>query len=159
GDQRHVMASVPSSPEAARLYAEGLEKLQTYDAPAARDLLEKAVALDPNHAMSHSVLAESYYALGYEAKAQEEAKKAFDLSADLSREEKLSIEGRYRELSNDLPAAIEIYRTLRNFFPDDLNYALRLAGAQISATLGNDALQTISLMRKLPPPINQDIRI
>jgi serine/threonine protein kinase/tetratricopeptide (TPR) repeat protein/TolB-like protein len=158
-DERHVMASLPSNPEAARLYAEGLEKLQTYDARASRDMLEKAVALDPNHAMSHSLLAESYYALGYEAKAQEEARKAFDLSANLSREEKLSIEGRYRELSHDLPSAIEDYRTLRNFFPDDINYALRLATAQTNATLGNDALQTISLMGKLPSPINQDIRI
>ena len=159
GDGRYVMASVPSDPEAARLYAEGLQKLQTYDARAARDMLEKAVALDPNNPMSHSVLAESYYAMGYEAKAQEEAKKAFDLSGELSREEKLSIEGRYRELSHDLPSAIDIYRTLRNFFPDDINYALRLANAQINATSGNDALQTIALVRKLPAPINQDIRI
>jgi eukaryotic-like serine/threonine-protein kinase len=159
GDARYVLASVPSNPEAARLYSQGLQKLQTYDARAARDMLEKAVALDPKHAMSHSVLAESYYALGYEAKAREEAKTAFDLSGDLSREERLSIEGRYRELSHDLPSAIDIYRTLRNFFPDDINYALRLATAQINATLGNDALQTISLMRKLPAPMNQDIRI
>ena len=159
GDARHVMASVPANTDAARLYAEGLQKLQTYDALAARDILEKAVALDPKHALSHSALAESYYALGYEAKAQEEGKKAFGLSGDLSREERLSIEGRYRELSHDLPLAIEIYRTLRNFFPDDINYGLRLATAQINASSGNDALQTISLMRKLPAPLNQDIRI
>jgi eukaryotic-like serine/threonine-protein kinase len=159
GDTRQVIASVPSNPEAARLYAEGLQKLQAYDARAARDILEKAIALDSKHALSHSLLAESYAALGYEARAQEEARKALDLSSDLSREERLSIEGRYRELSHDLPSAIEIYRTLRNFFPDDINYALHLATAQINATSGNDALQTISLMRKLPAPINQDIRI
>jgi tetratricopeptide (TPR) repeat protein/TolB-like protein len=158
-DARQVMASVPSNTDAARLYAEGLQRLQTYDARAARDILEKAVALDPKHALSHSALAESYSALGYEAKAQEEGRKAFDLSADLSREERLSIEGRYRELSHDLPSAIDIYRTLRNFFPDDINYAIRLATAQINATSGNDALQTIALMRKLPAPMNQDIRI
>jgi len=159
GDARHVIASVPSNPEAARLYVEGLQKLQAYDALAARNILEKAIALDPKHALSHSALAESYSDLGYQAKAEEEAKEAFDLSTDLSREERLSIEGRYRELSHDLPSAIEIYRTLRNFFPDEINYALRLATAQTSATLGNDALQTISLMRKLPSPINDDARI
>jgi eukaryotic-like serine/threonine-protein kinase len=154
-----VLASVPTNPEAVRLYAEGLVKLQVFDALGARDLLQKAIAADPNHALSHSALAESWSALGYDTKAQLEAKKALDLSANLSRGERLSIEGRYKEFSHELPAAIEIYRTLRNFFPDDLNYALRLANAQVNATAGNDALQTIALMRKLPPPINRDARI
>ena len=39
-----VQASLPSSPEAARLYAEGLVKLRLYDAQAATALLERAVA-------------------------------------------------------------------------------------------------------------------
>jgi eukaryotic-like serine/threonine-protein kinase len=36
-----VAASTSASPEATRLYAEGLAKLQAYEALAARDLLEK----------------------------------------------------------------------------------------------------------------------
>ena len=36
-DVHQVFASVPSNPNAARLYAEGLAKLQTFDALAARD--------------------------------------------------------------------------------------------------------------------------
>ena len=54
-----VRASVPANSEAERLYAEGLEKLQGFDALAARGLLEKAIAADPNHALSHSALADS----------------------------------------------------------------------------------------------------
>lgn len=158
-DAGRVLASVPTNSEAARFYAEGLIKLQRFDALGARDLFQKAIAIDPNHALSHSALAESWSALGYDANSQAEAKKAFELSANLPREERLSIEGRYKEFSHDLPAAIEIYRTLTNFFPDDLEYALRLANAQVSATAGNDALQTIALMRKFPEPINQDARI
>ena len=158
-DAGWVLASVPTNSEAARFYAEGLIKLQRFDALGARDLFQKAIAVDPNHALSHSALAESWSALGYDANAQAEAKKAFELSANLPREERLSIEGRYKEFSHDLPAAIEIYRTLTNFFPDDLEYALRLANAQVSATAGNDALQTIAVMRKFPEPINQDARI
>lgn len=154
-----VRSSLPSNPKAARLYAEGVANLENFDALAARDLLEKATAADPKHALSHSELAEAWAGLGYDTKAREEAAIALGLSHGLSREEQLSIEGRYRELSNDLPAAIEIYRTLRTFFPDDLIYALRLASAQSRSGQGKDALQTVALMRSLPQPANQDARI
>jgi DNA-binding winged helix-turn-helix (wHTH) protein/tetratricopeptide (TPR) repeat protein len=152
-------SSLPSNPKAERLYAEGLAKLESFDALAARDLFEKATGADPKHALSHSGLAEAWAELGYDTKAREEAAKAFGLSHNLSREEQLSIEGRYRELSNDLPAAIEIYRTLRTFFPDDLDYALRLASAQSRSGQGKDALQTVALMRSLGEPANKDARI
>lgn len=158
-DARRVSASVPSNPEAARLYAEGLAKLHDYDALAARDLLERAISLDAKHALSHSALAEAWSALGYDAKAESEAKIALDLSADLPRDQSLSIEGRSHEYARDLPGAIEIYKTLRNFFPDDLDYALRLASVQTKADLGKDALQTISRARQLRKPESEDARI
>jgi len=161
GEADQIRSSLPSSPKAARAYAEGLAKLQNFDALAARDLFEAAIAADPKHALSHSGLGDAWAQLGYDAKAREEAAKAFALSRSLSREEQLSIEGRYRELSNDLPAAIEIYRTLRGFFPDDVGYALRLSNAQSRSGQGQgkDALQTVALMRSLPAPANADARI
>lgn len=154
-----VAASTPANPEATRLYAEGLAKLQAYDALSARDLLEKAIAADPNHALSHSALAQAWSQLGYDKKAEEEAKKALDLSANLTREQHLAVEGRYRESAHDFSAAIEIYRTLRNFFPDNLDYALRLASSQTKAGHPKDSLDTIAQMRTLPKPISDDPRI
>jgi TolB-like protein len=44
-----VRASAPANSEAARLYAEGLGKLRVFDALAARDLLVKAVAVEPGY--------------------------------------------------------------------------------------------------------------
>ena len=41
-----VEASQPATAEAARLYSEGIERLRRFDALAARDLLERAVAAD-----------------------------------------------------------------------------------------------------------------
>ncbi len=154
-----VAASTSASPEATRLYAEGLAKLQAYEALAARDLLEKAIAADPNYALSHAALAQAWSQLGYDKKAEEEAQKAFDLSANLTREQHLSVEGRYREFAHDFPAAIEIYRTLRNFFPDNLDYGLRLASAQRKAGRPKDSLETIAQMRTLPKPLSDDARI
>ncbi|MFZ0479700.1 MAG: protein kinase [Terriglobales bacterium] len=152
-------ASAPANPEATRLYAEGLAKLQAYEALAARDLLDKAVAADPNYALSHSALAQAWSQLGYDKKAEEEAKKALDLSANLTREQHLSVEGRYREFAHDFPSAIEIYRTLRNFFPDNLDYALRLASSQRKAGHPKDSLETIAQLRTLPKPLSNDARI
>jgi len=159
GEAKVVKASLPSSPEAARLYAEGLGKLRVFDALTARGLLEKAVLADPQHALAHSALAAAWSALGYDAKAREEAKKAFDLSANLPREDRLLVEGRYWETAKEWDRAVEIYKTLWMFSPDNLDYGLLLAGTQISAGKAKDALATIQGLHSAPPPARDDPRI
>ena len=154
-----VKASLPSNPEAARLYSEGLAKLRTFDNLGARDLLEKAVAVDPKNALAHSALAAAWSGLGYDAKAREEAKEAVDLSGPLSREERLWVEGQYRQTSNQWDKAVEIYRTLWGFFPDNLEYGLRLAAVQTSAGKAQETLATVEALRKLPLPVSDDPRI
>jgi serine/threonine protein kinase/tetratricopeptide (TPR) repeat protein len=154
-----VRAAISTNPEASRLYAEGLEKLRLFDALAARDLLEKAVAADPNYALAHSALSAAWSSLGYDAKAADEARKAFDLSGSLPREDHLSIEGRYYEATKNWPKAVEVYRTLWTFAPDNLDYGLRLAQVQTSGSLTKDALATVEALRKLPPPASEDPRI
>ena len=154
-----VKASLPSNPEAARLYAEGLAKLRLFDALAARDLLEKAVAADPQHALAHSALAAAWQTLGYDTKAKEEAKQAFTLSSNLPREGRLAVEGLYRQMTHEPEKAVEVYRTLWGSFPDDLDYGLRLAQAQTSAGQRKDAPATIEAMRRLPYPTREDPRI
>jgi tetratricopeptide (TPR) repeat protein/predicted Ser/Thr protein kinase len=154
-----VRAESPSNPEASRLYSEGLVRLRLYDTPAARDLLSKAVEADPACAAAHSALAQAWAVLGYDEKAKEEAKKALDLAGNLSRESRLSIEGRYRTTTKQWDKAIEIYTTLFNFFADNLEYGLRLARVQVSGGRGKDALATAAALRKLPAPAREDPRI
>jgi len=154
-----VKASFPSNSKAARLYSEGLAKLRIFDALGARGLLEKAIAADPNYALAHSALAGAWSALRYDKRARDEAKKAFDLSSSLSREDRLSVEGRYRETTQEWLKAEKIYRTLWDFFPDNLDYGLRLANAQTSAGKGKDALATLETLRSLPSPAKDDPQI
>ena len=144
-----VRASLPSNPEAARLYSQGLQKLRFLDVLAARDLLEKASALDPNHAPTHSALAASWAALGYDSKAKEQAKLALDLSPRFSREERLLIEGRAHELLAEPSQAIESYRALWEFFPDNIDYGVFLIRAQVALGKANDAEKTLADLRKL----------
>ena len=158
-ERSEVKASFPSNSEAARLYAEGLSKLRSFDALSARDLLQKAVTADPNFALAHSALAEAWLVLGYDEKARQNAKSAFELSSNLSREDRLLIQARYREASKDWSDAVDSYRTLYGFFPDNLEYGILLAKAQTNAGHGKEALTTIDSLRRLPPPVGLDPRI
>jgi serine/threonine protein kinase/Tfp pilus assembly protein PilF len=144
-----VRASVPSSPEAARLYSEGLQKLRLFDALAARDLLEKAVTLDPSHAPTHSALAQAWSLLGYDDKAKEQAQRALDLSSSFSREDRLLIEARSHELLAQHAEAIENFRALWQFFPDRVDYGLALIRAEIVAGHASDTESTLVSLRRL----------
>ena len=158
-DAALVRASLPSNSEAQRLYSEGLAKLRVMDMLAARGLLERAVAADPNFALGHSALADAWATMGYDQKAQQESKKARELSAGLSREERLWIEGGDWELNRKWDKAADIFRTLFDFFPDNIEYGLRLAAAQRQARTLDESLATLEALRKLPPPNGQDPRI
>jgi eukaryotic-like serine/threonine-protein kinase len=150
---------LPSNPDAVRFYAEGLDRLRRFDALGAREKLEQAIASDPLFVMAHSALAESWASLGYDAKARAEARKAFDLSGGLPREESLLIEARYRRATKELSKATTIYQTLFNFFPDNMDYGLQLAACQTSEGKGTEAFTTLDAMRHLPPPSSSDPRI
>ena len=154
-----VSASMPGNPEAARWYSEGLASLQVFDAATARTLLEKSVAAEPDFALAHSALAEAWNFLGYDPKAREEAKRAFDLSAKLSPEDKLMVQARYLEMTSQWDQAINLYQTLWRDNPDNLELGLRLAEAQRSAGQGKDALATVDQLRALPLPSRDDPRI
>ena len=154
-----VKAELPANVEAARFYSEGLQKLRNFEPLAARDLFEKAVAADPRHAMSHAYLASAWKALGYDQKAVAAAQKAVEFSSGLSREGQLRVQGQYYEASHQWDKAIETYRSLYQNAPDNLDYGLRLANAQIAASKVSDALATLAELRKLPAPQGQDLRI
>jgi serine/threonine protein kinase/tetratricopeptide (TPR) repeat protein len=159
GEAAVVQASLPSNPQAVRLYSEGLAKLRVLDAVAARDLLVKAVSADPSYALGHSALADAWESMGYNEKARVESKKARDLSSPLSHEERLWIEGRDSELNRKWDKAVESYHTLFDFFPDNIEYGLRLAAAQKQARTVDESLATLAALRHLPPPNSNDPRI
>ena len=135
-----IRASIASNPEAMRLYSEGLAKLRTFDALAARDLLARAVNSDPAYPLAHAELAKAWMALGYQAIALQEAKTALELSGKLSHEEHSLVEARYYEVNKDWNKAIEVYQSLSNSSPDSVEYGLALTNAQIEGERGSDAL-------------------
>jgi eukaryotic-like serine/threonine-protein kinase len=154
-----VAMALPDNAEAARLYAEGLSELRVFDAQGAQNSLSKAASVEPKYALLHAALASAWADLGYSRNAAAEAKKAVDLSAGLPRADRLLVEGRYHELCNDWQNAVETYGALFKFFPDNPDYGLELANAQIQANRWKEALATIAALRALPSPLRDDPRL
>jgi class 3 adenylate cyclase/Tfp pilus assembly protein PilF/TolB-like protein len=154
-----VKAASPSTTDAIRFYSEGLAKLRTYDYRSAIDVLQKSVAADPNYALAHSALSDAWDDIGHHDQYKEEAKRAFDLSGNLSKEDRLWIEGHYRATIHERKKALEIGRTLFDLHPDNLEYGLRFAERQIGSDKSQEALATLDALRKLPAPERDDPRI
>jgi tetratricopeptide (TPR) repeat protein len=145
----NIKTSLPKSLEAQRLYAEGLNALRRLDAQRAVQSLTEAVQKEPTYALAHSALADASESLGYEAKAAEEAKLAFDLSETLSPEEALLIEAKYRALTQDWGRAIAIYHKLCDYSPRNVDYRLQLSRVQVRSGKATDAFGTLREARIL----------
>jgi serine/threonine protein kinase/tetratricopeptide (TPR) repeat protein/TolB-like protein len=156
---RSARAAFPQTQEATRLYAEGMDRLRVLDSVSARSLLEQAATLESDNPMIQSALASAWTALGYDKRAVAAAQKAFDSSAALNREDRLTVEGRLHEVQRQWPKAVDVYRRLWGFFSDNIEYGLHLAAAQTAAGQPKDALKTVAALRQLRAPDNQDPRI
>jgi DNA-binding winged helix-turn-helix (wHTH) protein/tetratricopeptide (TPR) repeat protein len=159
GEADFVRGALPANRDAARYYAEGLDRLRRYDAKSARDLLTKAVAQEPGFALAHSALAEAWAALGQDGLAREESRLALEHSARLAPEDRLLVEGRAHEMAAERESAVASYRALAALHPDDVDEGLRLASAETAAGDGKSALETIEGLRRLPPAAAGDPRL
>ena len=157
-EAKRLDAALTTTPEAARLYSDGLEKLRNFDVLAAIKSLEGATRADPNYPLAYSALAEAWSTLGYDLKAQEAAKKAVDLSSGLSGEQRKLAEARAFEMDHQWDKAIEAYATLGKSFPDNPEYPLQLAGVQTEGGKAADALATLAPLRDGDSPAGVQAR-
>jgi DNA-binding winged helix-turn-helix (wHTH) protein/Tfp pilus assembly protein PilF len=144
GDERNSRDTLPSNLAAERSYVAGLAKLRNSANSEAKNLLLQAVAADPLFPLAHMALADAWHGMGYQANEQAEAKRAWDLASGLSRENQLRIEARYSKTIQDWGKAMQDYRSLATFFPDNLDYVLDLAGTQIAGGKATEALATLA---------------
>jgi len=154
-----VAASRPANIEAARLYAEGIEKLRKFDAIGSLNLLQLAVDADPDYALAHSALASAWQRLGHDANAQQEAVFAFERSESMPRQERLLIEAQYRLVNNEWEHAREIYTDLWESTPDNIEYGLGLVRALSAGGETEEAMSVVEVLKQLPPPLSEDARI
>jgi tetratricopeptide (TPR) repeat protein/DNA-binding winged helix-turn-helix (wHTH) protein len=139
-EHSQVLAAMPANREARELYSNGLVQLRAYDATAARVLLERSIAADPQFPLAHAALSDAWMRLGYDQRAIEEAQKASDLAVALLPTERLQVQARLFEVKGDWERAAEAYRSLFESFPDDADFQVRLAASLTRAGKGKEAL-------------------
>ncbi len=150
---------LPASPEAARLYAEGLDALRGFEPQRARELLARAVELDPDNALVRSALSLAWGALGYGERAAAEARQAYERASALPDPERSIIEARYYESTGEWGRAAEIWQALWQAAPDSLDHGLAVARARTRAGAADTALEVIAALRTLSPAEGEDPRL
>lgn len=154
-----VVSSLPTDPDANRFYSLGLAKLRDADVAAAKDLFLQAEKLAPHFPLVHLMLSRAWGGLGYDQKALDEVKLAYQLSASLPEVDKLQIEAAYFGSIRDHERAISVYRALYTLYPDSVDYGEQLIVALNSAGRREEALGIVKQLRDLPPPVSEDPRI
>jgi len=140
-----------SDSRAIQLYGAGLLEQRRGNAEAARKQFEAALAIEPNSPLVRSAYASTLSYLGYDQKATEAAKIAFQGSSGLPWEQRLLLEGRFHEYETDWKRAVESYRTLWSAFYDDTEYGILLAHAQNRAGLPDEVLNTVKALDSADP--------
>lgn len=147
-EQRRVEhLSVPANLEAARLYARGVEELHRYNLVAARDLLLGAEKADPKYALTHRALCDVWTKLANNTGAQQEATLALQYASDLPRAQQLEIEALHGQTYREFAKAIETRKTLANFYPENVEYALDLVSTYFAAQKLPEALEAVRALR------------
>ena len=104
--------------EAYRYYSLAVEKAQALHNREAIELLEKAIALDPQFAMAHARIGYTYaVSWGIADKAKLHLEKAFKLAERLSEKDRLNINAWYAIANLDYPNAIQTYREIIAKYP------------------------------------------
>jgi tetratricopeptide (TPR) repeat protein len=107
---RPLDQATTGSLEALQNYTVGFDELGHGRFLAARPLLERAVALDPNFAMAYQALATAYLNAGDAEHEAEYKRKAFTVMDHVSEYERDNIAAGYYESTGELDKAIDAYR-------------------------------------------------
>lgn len=158
-EEAGVVSSLPSDPDANRLYSLGLDKLRDADLSSARDLFLQAEKIAPNFPLVHLMLNRAWSGLGYDKNARNEIQTAYRLSSGLPEAERLQIEGAYYQSLKNPDKAISAYRALYSLYPESVDYAELLIGTLSLAARPREALTIVDQLRRLPPPSSEDPRV
>ena len=109
-----------SSFEALRLYNEGREQAAQGTHQAALKSFGAATKQDGNFALAYSGLARAYAALGYDAEATQNSRRAMTLGEALPPQEKYLIAASHYRITNEVSKAIEAYENLAKASPNNV---------------------------------------
>jgi len=114
------------SPEALRLYNQGLLLMHQGNHLQAASRFEEAIRIDASFAMAYAKLAQAQLNLGYGNRAEESASKAAQYAIGLPPSEYYNIVAARARIANEHEKAIEAYKRLLASFPHDVEASFNL---------------------------------
>jgi len=109
-----------SSAEAYEYYSEGRKYHHSGDYRRSMELMEKAIAIDPEFAMAYRSIGMSYNNLGLFSERKKHIQKALELSDRLSDAERYQIQGDfYSDSEKTYDQAFEAFNNLLALYPDN----------------------------------------
>lgn len=128
-EELKATAFKPSSQslEALRAYNEGLQLSRQGKNSEALKKFQASVQADPEFALAYAKLAQSYASQGYDTEAEQNSRRAVELSERLPAQEKYLIAAGHARIVNDTAKAIEAYENLARVSPEDPEVNFELA--------------------------------
>ncbi len=140
-------ASLP----ALRAYSDGLQLQRQGQNLEAVKSFETSTKEDPEFALAYSQLARAYQDLGQDNEAEQNSRKAVELSAKLPDVERYLIAARNDEILNNYPKAIEAYQSIVKVAPDNADVLFDLGRLQEDSGAFDQARSTFTNVLKLDP--------
>ena len=148
-----AQAFLPSSQSvsALRRYNEGLTQLREGNNLEAVTSFETAVEADPEFALAHAKLAQSYDTLGRSQKADEASGRAVELADGLPDAERFMILAQDALLKGDYEAGLDAYQNLLRMHPNDPELHAELAALYEADGSYDDALEHLRITLEADP--------
>jgi hypothetical protein len=141
GSVRRKPAVPAVAGDPAALYRAGRDKLLSGDWVGARPLLESAASGAPADPMIHAGLAADLLALGYNAMALDEARKAEAAGGGLAHADELEVEAVFRSASGEHAAAAAALGELARLHPTGATYQRGLARELLASGRMSDCVR------------------
>lgn len=117
---REIGKIITSSPEALEYYIKGKQYYQEGEFQESNEALEKAVEIDPGFALAYKRISENYCYLDKIDQAKKYIQKALSLMDRVSDRERYLVQGfAYTVLEDSSEKAIETYKKMLKYYPDD----------------------------------------
>ena len=144
-NEKQPLASVMTNNlEAYRYYSLGVEKAHGLENKEAIDLLEKAIALDPDFAMAQARIGYTYaVSWAQTERGKPYLEKAFLLSSRLTEKDQMNIAAWYAIANLDFQTAIASYREIINRFPFETEAYWRLGRLLAGEERPDEAIEVL----------------
>jgi tetratricopeptide (TPR) repeat protein len=144
---RKVGEITTSNPEAFKYYTASNKFSKEGRYRESINLLEKAVAIDPEFAMAYRSMAWDYYRLFIRSQWKKNLKKAMEMSDRVSDRERYLIQGDfYLQSETDYYKAEKAYKKLLQLYPDDPDGNLNLGSMYIVLEKWDEALEQFDVL-------------